>query len=609
MKTMNRIFLSLLGLFVTAAQCVAANNDIVIQLLETTYKFVPSKDGDKVERIDINEQTTFRAKRADVTAVTTTSYNDFIKLNKASGGEVRYGAVVDDDVFFDDSKAAIITCDLKKVGATAKTTVSLSFLKPEFFTRLIISEPYDVERAVYTFELPASMESRFNIEPLNITADKIASTTERKGDKVLKIFTITDLPVISRQTNAPSRAVYAPQINIHGYFANTTDLYHYLRSYIEPDPDPESVKTKALELTKGCATDAERIDTITRFVHENIRYVAVEHGDYGHRPDHPSEVLRKLYGDCKGSASLLAAMFQAVGLDGRRAWIGTSSIPENWSDNPSVNCGNHMIAAILMPGDSILFVDGTAYSCNPPLTPTGIQGKQALIENGDDEPILAMVPLRPAEANTWRSEFIVDMAADGSLSAHGTLTLTGSNNSMIVNALHSTPPAKQEKMLTKLLIREAGGSEATLSGINSGFDVTTVTGSILGIGKVKSVGDETYVELNPLPEIANYKFDTKDRVAPGKIDNNNVLDLSLTLNIPEGMEAVDLPAPVSVDSPWLKAEVTSEVSDDGRRLTRRILFKRNRALIPASDLKAYNADIARLQRACAASIILKPITQ
>ncbi|MDE7375444.1 MAG: transglutaminase-like domain-containing protein, partial [Muribaculaceae bacterium] len=591
------------------SQSMAADSDVVIQLLENSYKFVPSKDGDKVERIEINEVTTYLAKRANVVAVNTVSYNDFVKLNKASGGEVKYGAVVDDDIFFDDSKAAIIACELKKAGATAKTTVSLSFLKPAFFTRLLLTEPYEIERATYTFELPASMESRFSFEPLNIPADKIAVSTERKGDKVLKVFTVTDLPTLSSQTKAPSRSVYAPQINIHGFFANTTELYHYLRSYIEPDPDPESVKAKALELTKGCATDAERIDTITRFVHENIRYVAVEHGDYGHRPDHPSEVLRKLYGDCKGSASLLAAMFQAVGLDGRRAWIGTSSIPENWSDNPSVNCGNHMIAAIVMPGDSILFVDGTAYACNPPLTPTGIQGKQALIENGDGEPLLAMVPQRPAEANTWRSEFIVDMAADGTLSAHGTLTLTGSNNAMIVNALHSTPPAKQEKMLTKLLIREAGGSEATLSGINSGFDMTTVTGSISGLGKVKSVGDETYVELNPMPDIANYKFDTKDRVAPGKIDNNNVLDLSLTLNIPDGMEAVDLPTPVSVDSPWLKAEVTSTVSDDGRSLTRRIVFLRNRALIPVSDLKTYNADIARLQRACAASIILKPITQ
>lgn len=527
MNAINRITLSLLGLFVVTTQSLAADSDIAIQLFEATYKFIPSKDGGGLERVEINEQRTYRAKRADVTAVTTTVYNDFIKLNKASGGEVRYGAVADDDIFFDDSKAAIISCGLKKIGSTAKTTVSLSFLKPEFFTRLILTEPYDIERATYTFELPASMASRFSFELLNVPQDKATATTEQKGDKILKIFTINDFPVIPRQTNAPSRAVYAPQINIRGHFANTTELYHYLRSYIEPDPDPEAVKTKALELTAGCATDAQRIDTITRFVHENIRYVAVEHGDYGHRPDHPSEVLRKLYGDCKGSASLLAAMFRAVGLDGRRAWIGTSSIPENWSDNPAVNNGNHMIAAIVMPGDSILFVDGTAYACNPPLIPTGIQGKEALIENGDGEPLLAIVPLLPAEANTWRSQFNVDMAADGTLSAHGTLTLTGSFNSAIVNALRSTPPAKQEKMLTRLLISETGGRDATLGDINSNFGQTSISGSISGIGKAKRVGSETYVELNPMPEITEYKFDTKDRVAPGKLDNNTILDLSL----------------------------------------------------------------------------------
>lgn len=513
--------------------------------------------------------------------------------------------MVDHDVFFDDAKAAIITCDLKKVGSTAKTTVSLSFLKPEFFTRVIISEPYNIERATYTFELPVSMESRFTFEPRNMPEGKLAVATERKGDKVLKIFTVTDLPVISRQAGAPSRAVYAPQINIGGYFASTTELYHYLRSYIDQDPNPDAVKAKALELTAGCTTDAERIDTITRFVHDNIRYVAVEHGDYGHRPDHPSEVLRKLYGDCKGSASLLAAMFQAVGLDGRRAWIGTSSIRDNWSDNPSVNSGNHMIAAIVLSGDSILFVDGTAYANNPPFTPTGIQGKEAMIENGDGEPLLALVPLCPAAANTWKSDFNVDMAPDGSLSAHGRLTLSGSFRSMIVNLLHYTPPAQQEMKLTKLLIAEVGGREAKLSEIMTNRDKAIISGSISDIGKAKSVGSETYVELNPMPDIADYKFDTKDRVAPGEISDNTILDQALTLNIPDGMIATDIPDPVCIDSPWLKADLSCVVSDDGRTLTRRIIFQRDRALIPAADLKTYNSDIARLQRACSASIILK----
>lgn len=56
MNTTNRFFIALLGLMAVTLQCVAADTDIVIQQLETTYKFIPTKDGDKVERIDINEQ-------------------------------------------------------------------------------------------------------------------------------------------------------------------------------------------------------------------------------------------------------------------------------------------------------------------------------------------------------------------------------------------------------------------------------------------------------------------------------------------------------------------------------------------------------------------------
>ena len=607
MLRLNRIILSLAALFATVCGAGAANPNIVIQQLDYTYKFIPAKGGERLEKVEITENCTFRANRKEDTAQEVSYYDDStLKLNKITGGDVSYGLMFNDDIFFDDSKAALVNVDLKKAGATAKTSISKTYIKPEFFNKVFISEPYAVELASYTFELPASMESRFTFEPRNIDPAKIVESTERKGNKIIKRFTLKDLPEPKHFGDAPSRNICAPQIVVRGHFRDVDELYKYLLTYIDPtDPGASAVEAKAREITAGCSTDAERIDAITRWVHDNIRYVAVEHGEFSHKPDQPSEVLRKLYGDCKCSASLLAAMFRAVGLDGRRVWIGTTSIADNWTDNPSISSGNHMIACVMLPADSIVFVDGTATYSNPPLLPTGIQGRQALIENGPEHPLTAFVPLLPASSNTWKSDFTIAPDADGSLSANGSVTLTGTFNSSLLYTLRSTPPARRQEVLKDLLLRDINGKTATIASENPEFDSYTVSGTVNNIPRPKNVGSELYIDLNSLPDIAGLKYELKERTEPGEQTNNSIIDQSLSFMIPAGLTAVDIPEPVEIKNRYFTASVSTPLSPDGSLITRRAVIEKQRAIIPLSDLKAYNADIARLQRACSANIILK----
>ncbi len=606
MKIINRIILSFAAALLPLAAAEAANPNVVIQQLENTYRLIPAKGGEKLERVDITEQTTFRANRKEDTAIATAYYGSYVKFNKASGGDVSEGVLFNDDAFFNDSKATRVIVDLKKAGATAKTTISTSYTKPEFFNKVFLTKPYAIENATYTFEIPASMESRFTFEPRNIPQGKLTESSERKGDKVIKRFTLTDMPEPRHFSDAPSRNICSPQIIIRGQFADVDEVYRYLMTYVDPvDPGAAAVEAKARELTADCSTDAERIDAITRFVHDNIRYVAVEHGEYGHRPDLPSEVLRKLYGDCKGSGSLLAAMFKAVGLDGRRVWIGTTSIADRWTDFPSTSGGNHMIAAIMFPGDSILFVDGTANTTPPPQLRIDIQGQQAMIENGPDHCLTALVPLLPPSSNAITSCFNITSDPDGNITAGGSVSYSGAVNSSIVHALRSSPPARHDKIFSKLLLSEINGKTAVVDSVDRQPDRLTLTGSVNGLNIIKQVGDELYLDLNPMTDIADLKFETKERTEPGELTYNALADHTLSFSIPQGMTVTDLPSPVEVKNKYLTASVTTSLSADGNAVSRRIVMERHRAIIPLDELKSFNADIARLQRACTASIILK----
>lgn len=605
MKPRSFTFLYLLT-FLYAANIFAADPNVVISHLDSYYKLIPAKGGEKLDRIDNVIQTTFLAKRTADKAIAMEFYDSDIKINKASGGEIKYGVYSSGDVFFDDSKTISVIVDLKKPGATGKATISRAISRPEFFNKVIIAESYDILSATYTFEVPASMESRFSFEPVNFPEGTLTQTKERKGDKILYIFTFKDLKESKHFSDAPSYNICGPQIRIRGQFKDVNDLYRYLRSYTTtPDSDPQSIENKTKEIIADCRTDAERVSAITRWVHDNIRYVAVEHGEYGQRPDQPSEVMRKRFADCKGSANLLKAMFRAAGLDGRLVWIGTNSIAERWTDFPATSCGNHMIAAVVSP-DSILFVDGTTQFTNPPDYPDAIQGQQALIEDTPESCITAIVPIAPDSANCKQTDFTISIDNEGNLNGKGRVKMSGLWRNAMQYIMQMTPPAKHEKTLIDLLIEDVGGHSATLSGHSVDDTCFIYEGNATGLGSVKKVGTDTYVDLNPMPGLAKFKFDTKDRTLPGWHESTNRFNMTLTLNVPEGMKAIDLPAPVSVASPYLDATVSTKIADSGRTVVRNIILTLRRGIIPLNELNRVNTDINKLIRACSASIILTP---
>lgn len=66
----------------------------------------------------------------------------------------------------------------------------------------------------------------------------------------------------------------------------------------------------------------------------------------------------------------------------------------DWDTMPSLGCGNHMIAAAILP-DTVIYLDGTVRNAPDGFVPPSIAGAQALIENGQDG-MLLRVPDDPS---------------------------------------------------------------------------------------------------------------------------------------------------------------------------------------------------------------------
>lgn len=606
MKRLSLLILLLIGAIGLFARKDAPN--IVIERLCDTYTLVAAADGSTLDHVDYTTEITFRALRVPGQAQALLYYNDDIAIEKVKGGVQSYGSYFSDDVFFSDSKACLVSVDLKKAGATATVSAKLKFKKPEFFDKIYLTEYYKIERAEVSFVIPRGLDERYRITARNMErTGGCESSEEQQGGKVVRRYVIADIPAAEREPYSPSFNIIAPQFAVRGHFADVDELYRYLYSYTtQTDPGAAGVADKAAGLVEGKTTEADRIAAIVDYVHNNIRYVAVEHGELGHRPDLASEVLRKNFGDCKGSAVLIRDMLRSAGIDSRLVWVGSSDINTRWTDEPALSSGNHMIAAVLT-GDSILFVDGTSKYCRPGELPYGIQGRQALIENGPEKPLIADIPVLPARTNAVMQRYDMQLGADGRLDMQCSIDFTGSHRRAIISNVDATPPAKRREEYNRLLAVVAASKENARADYAVRGDTANLSGTVSRSGAVTKAGDLSYVDLNPLGFGAPPRIDTDDRSCDARIGYPDFMRVDMTLHLPEGMAAGELPADFTTNNNWFDASLTTSYDASTRTLHRVLEFEVKDTGVPFDEITTYNSAVNALMRACKSKLPISTI--
>ena len=554
--------------------------------------------------MEVSTECVFRANNGPAKALAIAYYDDDLNLTKVSGGPVKYDTGISGYVFYSDAKKCTMTVPLKKKGATAKASYSLTYTKPEFFTRMMMLDSYDMEHYTIRIEMPVSLASRYEICERNLPEGMMTKKREENGDKVTLFYEFQNLKGAKMYSDAPSPRIYAPQLYVKGHFKDVEELYRYIYSYIpESDPGEADVIAKAKEITAGCATDRERIEAINDFVHDNIRYVAIEHGDNSHRPDLPSEVLRKRYGDCKCSAALIRAMLRGVGIDGRYVWIGTSKeIGVDWTEDPNISSGNHMIAAAMLP-DTIIYMDGTASHHALGIIPTGDQGRQVLIEDTKERCIVERVPVEAIENSSRLTDLDVTFGDNRLLKVKGNVTLTGNTHAWFSQLISNTLPGQREEEYHTTFSQVLKGCRTTSVVTESDKRNTIIAGEGDAAGVITESGSETYVELNAMPNLAALKFDTEERKVPGWVDRAHYIT-TINLHLPEDMKSGELPRDVQVANDWFSGHVTNRLSDDGRTIKRTLALSITGNEVAVEQMATFNTDVQKLIRACNTKLLL-----
>lgn len=603
MKFKTHLFLSL---FLFSPIFISAQTDddnIIITDCSDTYTFTKDENG-KIKIKNIKE-TEFLARKTSEAVQQAVYYGDDISLDKISPKSgAQYTNATTENIFFDDTKVCNLNIVLAHKGKTATAKYERTFNDVRTLARVFLSENYFIKHKTTTFIVPKRY-AKFSLRTVNQTPYiNLNRSVNEKGDSVFT-YTITDAPAFKKEINMPGFARTYPFVLLFGQFDNYHDLYKWMASMADVDCTVPQIDDILTEINKGCKSDTDKIRRTYAWVQSHIRYVANESGAAGYRPDKPSEVIRKQFGDCKGMSLLLRTLLRRQGFDARLVDINTEDLPYNVSDVPSLASSNHVVCALLHGGKTY-FIDATANYLSFDFIAQHIQGRQGMMENGYDCQLVTL-PVMPESVSIDSLKYQSRITPDGILSSDATGIWSGSLKDWVLYTYNNTDNKNKEALLKRFINDDLNTntvSEAAWTDDRRESERAVIKGKVESKTAITTSGSNLYVDLNPHNEMFNTPIDTAKRVHDYcisyrcKMVRENVLDVPAT-----AFELTYMPHDTSLSTKQGTFELTWS-NNNGKITRREVIIIKNR-LIRRADIQAWNNTLKKWKNVCNELITLK----
>jgi transglutaminase-like putative cysteine protease len=366
-----------------------------------------------------------------------------------------------------------------------------------------------------------------------------------------------------------------------------------------PDPTPE-ITAKAQELTAGAPDLYTKLDRITSYIQNNIRYFIVMRGIGGFQAHYAADIFRNRYGDCKDKTTLLISMLQAIGI--RAYYLHVDS--ERGVINPAEpsTMGNHMITAIELPdgendprlmarvkianGKTLLIFDPTDETTPVGIVRPQLQGAYGNLADGENSQVLQIPVLSPDSAGLDRTGAFT-MTADGSISGDVTDVFSGFEAARERAFLKESSSKDVQDTLEQGLSTDLPG--LTFKGYEfhqqdqldkpislnlhvSDANYARSAGSLLLL-RPRVMGTDTHIA----PELS----EGKKRTFPIEIGHPARLHDAFDITLPAGYSVDEIPDPVNVDVDF--ASYRSSVTAKGNVLHYEREYVVRQVEIPASE--------------------------
>ncbi|MGH8046571.1 MAG: DUF3857 domain-containing protein, partial [Chthoniobacterales bacterium] len=344
-------------------------------------------------------------------------------------------------------------------------------------------------------------------------------------------------------------------------------------------------------LTKNAKSPREVIDILTRKVSRDVRYTGLEFGLAGFQPADCNDVWANGYGDCKDKANLLRAMFEAGGLRAYLALVNTEHEGKVDRRSPSYLPFNHAIVAVEEKPGELLFCDPTIqYGRAGVITPASGDRDVFLVNEKGSK--WARTPVAEGGAISFR--FDLTLNEQGEIS--GWMTWKGEGG-YASNYFQRFAELDRDNLVSDV--------RGTLRNFFPAAEVIDVKPPAAMKGAepfelraffIASVGNASQEKFAVQFPISDDMLPDAVTDKPRKTDFfmwRDVVEVSMHLALPAGIQALDPPAPYALKSRALSAKGSWKVSPGAADAS--VTIRTTASVVPPGDFAALSSAVRSLQ--------------
>ncbi len=564
-------------------------NSHSIRLNQEIHFDITLEDGDIKIVQEVLEEDMYLDDAAIMNSKRSLSFSTFFEINTIEAstyifdkGKYREVEVKDfkekdelDQSFYDDTKTINFILPNLKKGAKSKVYYLKTIKDPRFLNAFYFGDFYPIKNNKVSITVSNNINlefKEFNLEGVDIVFNK-----EVKRKTTEYTWNLKNSPEYSYEEHTPSYRKILPHIVpvISSYTSNGEEienlndvlgLYKWYYSLVEnvnnKEPSQELIDIVDT-LTRDKKTELEKVKSIFYWVQQNIKYVAFEYALGGFIPREANDVFNKKYGDCKDNSSILAEMLKIANIKGHLTWIGTREIPYKYNDLPTPAVDNHMILAYQNEGETY-FLDATGRYIPFGFPTAFIQGKEALVENGEDDFKIINVPIIEAESNAFIDTTNISIKND---------KVIGSSKSYLSGYLKIDFYHVLEELNSSEKLKEFYNQEF-LKGNNSfliqdlseenkfHYDKDMIINYDFEISDLsKRYKDEIYINLNLNKVLSKLRIE-EDRTYELEYDYKSFYSYTNKLSIPEGYAISHMPEGGNISNKYMSFSINYELENN-----------------------------------------------
>lgn len=345
-----------------------------------------------------------------------------------------------------------------------------------------------------------------------------------------------------------------------------------------------AIQARAATLTKGLATDEDKLRAIFNDVALHIHYVGLDFGIGRYQPHPADDILSNEYGDCKDKHTLLAALLKAAGIEAWPVLISSGRYLD--PATPSPGQFDHVITVAPLAG-KLVWMDSTEEVVPVGVLAGTLRDKQALVVPINKPAYLDHTPADLPFPQISRFRVEGKLNDQGLFTGHFDETYRGDAETIFRAAFRSVPQSQWKEFIQGVLNftgfagevkdPQVSAIEQTGEPIHFSFDYTR-----------EKFGDwDSHRITPPMPPMGNELAPGVKQIKPADdIDLGSPGEnlLSTSVQIPEGWTLFP-PQNVDLAEDWAEYHAKYAFADGTFTAERRLVVKKDK--VPLADWDKY----------------------